>query len=151
MTNIPPLLVVTILLWTDDFSTMTTKDELIKELINRILRMNAHEDLVVPHHKFVVNVSPSTSITLQDFIDYGFTRSIGDLQGQIADYRLLMADGKSIHLRVFNDCFKLHWDYRDPRVDPWGHLVFDAPHWVNLIESTLNMVETVLRSLPTSK
>lgn len=60
----------------------------------------------------------------------GFLESIGEPRGQIADYRKSTVDLKSIHVRVFGSFYAVHWDKKDPHVDPIGHLVEDAPLWV---------------------
>lgn len=60
----------------------------------------------------------------------GFQISIGDLQGQVADYRLALKDGRGIHVREFRNYFTIHWDKKDPTVDPIGHLIEDATHWL---------------------
>ena len=59
----------------------------------------------------------------------GFVKSIGDFQGQTADYRKRLEDGRSIHVREYPSCFSVHWDKVDPS-DLIGHLVEDAPHWI---------------------
>jgi len=60
----------------------------------------------------------------------GFKRSVGSPAGQKADYRLALNDGRSIHIREFDDFYRVHWDKKDPRVDPITHLAKDAPHWL---------------------
>jgi hypothetical protein len=103
------------------------KNLIISKIIEFVLRRKAHEDLVLPFDvegKFTTKIpapdpdpNPNASIliSLEDFITYGFTISIGEWQGQIADYRYMLPDKRSIHLRVFPDHFRLHWDYIDPR------------------------------------
>jgi len=66
-------------------------------------------------------------------LNMGFYASIGDLCGQIADYRLALTDGRSIHSREYKFTYGFHWDNKDPSVDPIGHLVEDAPHWIAII------------------
>lgn len=63
----------------------------------------------------------------------GFVESVGEPQGQKADYRLTLKDGRSIHAREFQDHYKVHWDKIDPSVDPFGHMLEDAPHWLVII------------------
>src|SRR5208337_1879190 len=48
---------------------------------------------------------------------------LGHTQGAIKQYRGPLG----AHLREFADSFKLHKDEVDPRFDPLGHLVKDAP------------------------
>ena len=88
-----------------------------EEVTTLVLSLPCHSDLnvdcsIVPH--------PTSA---------GFLGSIGEPQGQIADYRKPTADLKSIHVRVFGSFYAVHWDKRDPHIDPIGHLVEDAPFW----------------------
>ncbi len=85
--------------------------------IASILRMPFHKDMRV-----------EKSAVCHPIAD-GFVKSIGDFQGQIADYRKRLEDGRSIHVREYPSCFLIHWDKVDPS-DPIGHLVEDAPHWI---------------------
>lgn len=59
-----------------------------------------------------------------------FKRHVGDPEGQIADYRHPLKDGAGIHLKKYSDHYRMHWDRKDPTIDPIGHLVEDAPHWL---------------------
>jgi len=58
----------------------------------------------------------------------GFRRSIGGAPG--VHYRLLLPDGSSVHVRLYKGYYYVHWDIRDPSVDPIGHLLHDAPHYL---------------------
>ena len=62
----------------------------------------------------------------------GFSLSMGEPQGQKADYRKRLHDGRSLHVREFEDYYLVHWDNVDPSDNPIGHLLIDAPHWVML-------------------
>jgi len=77
----------------------------------------------------------------------GFNRSIGEPQGQIADYRMGLKDGKSIHVREYDASYRIHWDARDPDTDPLGHLLVDAPHWLIIGGLLLGMGALVYYSL----
>lgn len=66
-------------------------------------------------------------------IPTAFKKHIGEPDGQNADYRYTLKDGSGIHLKVYSDHYKMHWDKRDPSVDPLGHLSIDAPHWLAAI------------------
>ena len=50
--------------------------------------------------------------------------------GQDADFRLPVADGRGLHLKLYDDCYLMHWDEVAPSVNPVGHLVQDAPEVV---------------------
>ena len=47
---------------------------------------------------------------------------LGLPKGSIKQYRL-----DTMHIREYKDGFEVHWDKVDPRKDPVGHLVKDAP------------------------
>ncbi len=47
---------------------------------------------------------------------------LGHARGATAQYRY----GR-LHIRRYDDCFKVHVDRADPRTDALGHLVHDAP------------------------
>ena len=47
---------------------------------------------------------------------------LGQKNGAIKQYRY-----GNLHIREYNDKFLVHTDKIDPREDPFGHLVFDAP------------------------
>jgi len=58
----------------------------------------------------------------------GFRQSIGGAPG--VHYRLLLPDGSSVHVRLYKGYYYVHWDIRDPSVDPIGHLLHDALHYL---------------------
>jgi len=58
----------------------------------------------------------------------GFRKSIGGAPG--VHYRLPLPDGSSVHVRLYKGYYYVHWDIRDPSVDPIGHLLHDAPHYL---------------------
>ena len=87
------------------------------DIISSILRLPFHRDMKV---KKSVICHPTED---------GFIKSVGDFQGQIADYRKRLSDGRSIHVREYPAYFLVHWDKVDPS-DLIGHLIEDAPHWI---------------------
>lgn len=50
---------------------------------------------------------------------------LGLPKGSIKQYRL-----DTMHIREYKDGFEVHWDKVDPRKDPVGHLVKDAPEYL---------------------
>jgi hypothetical protein len=57
-----------------------------------------------------------------------FTQSIGEIKGQIADWRAsLQDDERGFHAVEYTDRFECHLDKKDPAKDPFGHLVEDSP------------------------
>ncbi len=55
-------------------------------------------------------------------------RSVGELKGQIADWRAsLQDDPRGFHAVEYGDRYECHLDSRDPAKDPVGHLVEDSP------------------------
>ena len=84
----------------------------------KVLQKNCHEDIIIQKIQLI---HPKKA---------GFYESIGDPQGQIADYRKPLNDGKSIHTREYNDHYRIHWDYFDPVRNIVGHMIFDAPQWL---------------------
>jgi hypothetical protein len=92
-------------------------NEKVADIVGQVLTLPCHHDItahatLVPHPKVA-----------------GFAESIGEPQGQIADYRKSLPTLKSIHVRLFGSFYKVHWDKKDPHVDPVGHLIEDAPFW----------------------
>ena len=55
-------------------------------------------------------------------------KDIGELKGQIADWRAPLANSvKGFHAVEFKDRYECHIDKKDPLKDPVGHLVEDSP------------------------
>jgi len=60
---------------------------------------------------------------IREFMIGGAEETIlGQKNGAIKQYRY-----GNLHIREYNDKFLVHTDKIDPREDPFGHLVFDAP------------------------
>jgi len=88
------------------------------EILDLILTFEKHADLQI------------NQLQLPEIPDY-FEERLGDDDGQDEDYGYEEKDGRSIHLKVYgNDFFRIHWDVKDPKRNPIGHLIHDAPHWL---------------------
>lgn len=57
----------------------------------------------------------------------GMKRSGGMPEGQIADYRLVLANGQGFHVKDFGDHYRVHLDEVHPSVNFVEHLRQDAP------------------------
>ena len=101
-----------------------------KKIIRIVLKLDPHKSLLVSKRE------------VKHPLECGFVRSLGEPRGQLADYRLVLEDGRSIHVREYYGYYEVHWDKRDPTVDPIGHLVEDAPHW--LVLSTIIFIGSMI-------
>lgn len=95
----------------------TTQNPWLEVVIPSVLRKPPHQDMVLSKE------------TLPLPKEAGAQESIGGPQGQMADFRITLSDGRSIHIKEFDLVFKVHWDWFDPAVDWINHLRYDAPHW----------------------
>jgi len=84
--------------------------------------------ICLPPHKDLQIKKEAICHPLKD----GFVISIGELRGQISDYRKRLSDGRGIHIREYPTHYMVHWDLVDPS-DPLGHLLCDAQHWLFII------------------
>lgn len=57
----------------------------------------------------------------------GMTASIGLPQGQIADFRGRLLEGRGLHVKDFDSHYEAHIDAVHPAVNPIEHLRQDAP------------------------
>lgn len=88
------------------------------EILDLILTFEKHVDLQINQWQ------------LPEIPDY-FEERQGDDDRQDEDYGYEEKDGRSIHLKVYgNDFYRIHWDAKDPKRNPIGHLIHDAPHWL---------------------
>jgi hypothetical protein len=78
--------------------------------------------LALPPHHGIVALKHRRMHPLQ----VGFRKTVGLPSGQIADYRLTLMDGRSIHALEYWSFYLIHWDVRDPSFDPIGHLQYDV-------------------------
>lgn len=87
------------------------------EVASAVLLQPVHEDLYfskayLPHPEIL-----------------GISKELLTLQGELADYRITLADGKSIHIREYQNYYAVHWDKYDPGTRLIDHLRYDAPEW----------------------
>jgi hypothetical protein len=61
---------------------------------------------------------------VRPFIEYEKT-CLGARRGAIRQYRY-----KNLHVREYRDHYSVHSDRIDPRLDPLGHLLVDAPEYL---------------------
>lgn len=85
------------------------------EIQSRVLQKPVHTDILirkssVPHPKYS-----------------GFGESFGERICQ-AHWRKGLSDNKCLHICEFERFYLVHWDWVDPRVNPIGRLILDAPH-----------------------
>lgn len=57
----------------------------------------------------------------------GFRAASGLPVGQSDDYRLTLADNRSVHVQEYPNRWELHVDAVDPSVDAFGHAAADLP------------------------
>ncbi|MEM1971395.1 MAG: hypothetical protein QXM92_02915 [Candidatus Anstonellales archaeon] len=149
------------------------EDAALDELLREVFSKDAHEDILYSKDSSNSDSNSSNSSRMGKLITmlinnsdngknsigrgyYYIYKSIGDRDGQIADYRIVRiappppphsssssstpttttVDLRSIHIKVYNEYYKVHWDYVDPSKNPLLHLLLDAPHW---LEKALNI------------
>lgn len=101
-----------------------TLPDVWRTAITAVLQGVAHRDFVLPKAG-----APHP-------IDIGMGESVGEPQGQLADYRMPL-DGKSIHVREYECEYRLHWDMFHPAADWVNHLRYDAPRWWVALTTTV--------------
>lgn len=88
-----------------------------EQIISEVLTLPKHKDLKV-NFSDVQELPPE------------FAERPSDNDGQIADYGIALEDGTGIHVKKYDEHYKIHWDESDPIKDPLGHLLYDAPQWI---------------------
>ena len=86
------------------------------QIIKTVLNHQFHVDIVVKSN--MVSKIPSC-----------FREIFADNDGQKIDYGYSLPDKRGIHIKVYDDYYKVHWDKRSSLTDPLGHLYHDAPRW----------------------
>lgn len=73
-------------------------------------------------------------------MDHGITL-LGEKKGCKKQYRY-----GNLHIREYESHYSVHLDKVDPRVDPLGHLMADAPNYLVGLLSMANMAKRCLES-----
>ena len=92
-------------------------DHVWDAIIRVVKQLPPHEDVRVEHFEV-------------DGIPDDFYERPADHDGQDADYGFPLDDGAGIHVKEYDDHYRVHWDKRDPMTDPLGHLYEDSPKWL---------------------
>ena len=88
------------------------------EILELILSLDKQTDLIIDR-------------TLLPSIPNLFKRRLAEPFSSGIDYGYQENDEQAIHLKVMqNNYYHIHWESRDPNVDPIGHLIHDASHWL---------------------
>jgi len=95
---------------------MTTKSYLYS-IINEVISLPPHEEI-----RYNRNDIPEPR-------DMGFEETIGEPAGQLADDRISLEDGRSVHARTYDNRVGFHWDkvHPDSLENCIEHLRRDSP------------------------
>lgn len=102
------------------------------------------------HYKFSVSfIDDEGSIivpkSVRPTIDYEVTH-LGDKKGARQQFR-----HKNLHIRDYGDYYTVHIDNIDPRKDPLGHLIIDAPELLIGIMSAVSIGKLIGPAVGKSK
>lgn len=102
------------------------------------------------HYKFSVSfIDDEGSIivpkSVRPTIDYEVTH-LGDKKGAGQQFR-----HKNLHIRDYGDYYTVHIDNIDPRKDPLGHLIIDAPEFLVGIMSAVSIGKLIGHAVGKSK
>lgn len=86
-------------------------------------RVKSNLDNINYHKSITVPKSVVPPPTVYD----GFEESIGEPEFQIRDVRKRINGTESMHVKEYDDHYKVHRDRVDPKYDPLGHLMEDSP------------------------
>ena len=78
--------------------------------------------------------------SVRPIMDLGITM-LGEKKGCKKQYRY-----GNLHIREYESHYSAHLDKVDPRVDPLGHLMVDAPNYLTGLLSIANMARRYLES-----
>lgn len=73
--------------------------------------------------------------SVRPIIDYTET-NLGSKKGAKKQYRY-----ENLHIREYENYYSVHMDRIDPRIDPFGHLLIDAPEYLTywMMASTIGL------------
>lgn len=102
------------------------------------------------HYKFSVSfIDDEGSIivpkSVRPTIDYEVTH-LGNKKGARQQFR-----HKNLHIRDYGDYYTVHIDNIDPRKDPLGHLIIDAPEFLVGIMSAVSIGKLIGPAVDKSK
>ena len=72
---------------------------------------------------------------IRPIVEYDET-SLGASKGAVRQYRY-----RSLHVREYHDHYSVHSDRIDPRIDPIGHLLVDAPEYLTAVAITFSCMK----------
>ena len=83
--------------------------------------------------KYPIHTDICVGMDMVPKIPSDFKKIHADYDGQKTDYGISLQDKRGIHIKVYENYYKVHWDERSSLIDPLGHLYHDAPHWFALL------------------
>lgn len=89
------------------------------EIEDQVLRRPPRDEIEISKNKIVHPKNSGYKIS-----------SMGSPKGQSIDYRKSLADNRGLHIREYENKYKIHWDEKDPRENPLVHLKKDSPEWL---------------------
>jgi len=105
-------------------------------VVDAVLQLPAHEDIQLP----------KSAIPRPEGL--GFSLSLGEPHGQVADYRAELPDGRGLHLRDMSSHWSIHWDHFFPSLEHWvDHLREDSPVWFAILIAGLFIAAAVAIAL----
>ncbi|MHB1439938.1 MAG: hypothetical protein ACYCSO_07065 [Cuniculiplasma sp.] len=76
-----------------------------------------------------------------------FRRSVGELKGQVADWRATVpGTDHCVHAVEYRDRYELHLDLYDPRKKPLEHLLYDSPKYAAIVATGAAATMAIVRS-----
>lgn len=97
----------------------------IQELIDQVRCLPVHQD----------KQFPKSTVNKKDILHH--KSILADRDGQLADYRICLSDGSGLHIKEYENYYKIHWDHYDMATNPLMHLIYDAPHHIFTISEII--------------